>query len=385
MEPRQWHPFAKLWPMMADDELQALADDIRANGLGQPILLDAEGRIVDGRNRSAACLIAGVEPRYETLPPMDAGDLLRRLVSANSRRRQMTAAQAAAVAAKASELFVSLEAEAEKRRAEGNARGGRARADEDAAGKSRAHAPATSEPGRVRDQVAEAFGVSGRSVATAKRIKAADPEKLEEVARGEKSLRQAEREVFPEKAKPKATAAAKATANGKAETTAVAVPARKLTVEEVVRVVRDLFESARRDLDPPTFEAARKRVRQLCSAAKPSDGATAADLAERLYAEYPRKIGKGQAIRAILGALRKRPFEELLSAVTEFAAAVEGADMQYVPHPSTWFNGERWSDDRSEWSRVGRERANGHGGAANPEHKFRGLASFVARGEDDAA
>ena len=48
--------------MLADDELDELAADIKARGLLQPIVLDAEGRVLDGRNRLAACKKAGVKP-----------------------------------------------------------------------------------------------------------------------------------------------------------------------------------------------------------------------------------------------------------------------------------------------------------------------------------
>ena len=58
------HPVAALFPMLAGDELEELAADIKARGLLQPIVLDAEGRILDGRNRLAACKIAGVEPNF---------------------------------------------------------------------------------------------------------------------------------------------------------------------------------------------------------------------------------------------------------------------------------------------------------------------------------
>lgn len=60
------HPVADLFPMLADDELQELAEDIEQRGLLQPIVLDAEGRVLDGRNRLAACQLVGVEPTFET-------------------------------------------------------------------------------------------------------------------------------------------------------------------------------------------------------------------------------------------------------------------------------------------------------------------------------
>ena len=63
----QAHPAADLFPMLEEKRLQELADDIAANGQREAIRL-YEGQILDGRNRYAACKIAGVVPRFETVP-----------------------------------------------------------------------------------------------------------------------------------------------------------------------------------------------------------------------------------------------------------------------------------------------------------------------------
>jgi hypothetical protein len=52
------HPICLLMPSADEDELQSLTDDIRAHGLLDPIVL-FEKRILDGRNRAAACESAG--------------------------------------------------------------------------------------------------------------------------------------------------------------------------------------------------------------------------------------------------------------------------------------------------------------------------------------
>jgi hypothetical protein len=90
------HPAADLFPMMAEAELAALADDVREHGLKVPILLDAEGRVVDGRNRFAACERAGVEPSFEN---MNGGDPLAEVLSRNVRRRKMLTVGQLAIAA----------------------------------------------------------------------------------------------------------------------------------------------------------------------------------------------------------------------------------------------------------------------------------------------
>lgn len=88
------HPAAEAFRMLADDELQALADDIAEKGLFDPIMLDAAGEmLVDGRNRLKACRLAGVEPRFERLPP-DV-DPRGYIVSKNITRRDLTKGQKA--------------------------------------------------------------------------------------------------------------------------------------------------------------------------------------------------------------------------------------------------------------------------------------------------
>jgi hypothetical protein len=81
--------------MLDEPELRRLADDITANGLRHPIVLDDQGRVLDGRNRLAACDLAGVEPEFALFP----GDPLAFVVSENNERRHMTVPQRAAAVA----------------------------------------------------------------------------------------------------------------------------------------------------------------------------------------------------------------------------------------------------------------------------------------------
>ena len=81
------HPAADMFPLLDDEELAILAEDIKRHGLYLPIVLDTEGRILDGRNRARACAIAGVEPRTVVYDG-DRPELY--VLSANAYRRHMT-------------------------------------------------------------------------------------------------------------------------------------------------------------------------------------------------------------------------------------------------------------------------------------------------------
>lgn len=88
---------------------------------------------------------------------------------------------------------------------------------------------------------------------------------------------------------------------------------------------------------------------------KKADGPTPQELrhmASELYSVYPRKVARPKGIEAIIKALSKVKFECLMEAVQEFANANEGrpaSEKNLIPHASTWFNQERWTDDRDEW------------------------------------
>lgn len=101
-ETMKTHPAADIFPLMNDDELRELADDIKTNGLRQPIVRDDEGRVVDGRNRALACKLAGVEPRYVD---SNGDDPIGLAVSLNVKRRNLTKGQRAIAAAEAWDLM----------------------------------------------------------------------------------------------------------------------------------------------------------------------------------------------------------------------------------------------------------------------------------------
>jgi len=68
----------------------------------------------------------------------------------------------------------------------------------------------------------------------------------------------------------------------------------------------------------------------------------------QFWAVYPRKKGKGQARKAFEKALLKTDLETILAGVEAYVENEDMHDPQFVAHPTTWLNGERWEDEFEE-------------------------------------
>lgn len=84
---------------MNPDQLQVLANDILENGLKENVLVTADRTtLIDGRNRLRACGVAGVAPRYSYVPEGTSNaEILRMMVSANVKSRELTPGQLAMI------------------------------------------------------------------------------------------------------------------------------------------------------------------------------------------------------------------------------------------------------------------------------------------------
>ncbi len=88
-------PAAEVLPMLPDDEMQALADSIKKNGLLVPLSVaevDGTMMLIDGRQRREACRIAGVVPQTRDVTGQDPTDYV---LSANIYRKHLNKGQGA--------------------------------------------------------------------------------------------------------------------------------------------------------------------------------------------------------------------------------------------------------------------------------------------------
>ena len=96
----QPHPFADMFPMMKGEDFDALVASIEEDGLEEPII-KYKGKILDGRNRYAACTQAGVDPEFDEYK---GDDPLEFVLRKNLHRRQLQTSQRAMIAAKMANL-----------------------------------------------------------------------------------------------------------------------------------------------------------------------------------------------------------------------------------------------------------------------------------------
>ena len=175
--PTKFHPAASIFPLFEDDELQSLADSIRDNGLKESVKLH-DGLVIDGRNRLAACRMAGVEPRFETVDVN--GSPAAYVYAVNFNRRHLSEGGKQLAAGRYKEQCA---AEAKERQ---KAAGGDKKS---AAVKDKSVQATLPEPkkpaSQARDLAGAAFGVSGKTVdAAAIVIAKAAPEVIKAVESG---------------------------------------------------------------------------------------------------------------------------------------------------------------------------------------------------------
>lgn len=174
--------YQRLVPPVSSSEFESLKQSIKENGLYLPIVVNADGVVLDGHHRFRACKELGVETRTET-KTFDNNLLEKKFViEANLKRRHLSDIQRA-------ELGIALEPierELAKMRYEAGVKtGGRGHKKEETLCSNEQEVS----EGPARDLVAKQVGLSSTTYQRAKTIIEKAPEELKEkVRKGETSI-----------------------------------------------------------------------------------------------------------------------------------------------------------------------------------------------------
>ena len=112
----EYHPYANIFPLLNEDseEFEALVSDIKTHGLQIPIILtqhDGEWKILDGRNRYRACIVAKFQIKTANY---EGNDPLGYVISLNLQRRHLNSTQKSTLTVN---VIPMLKAEAKLRQA----------------------------------------------------------------------------------------------------------------------------------------------------------------------------------------------------------------------------------------------------------------------------
>jgi len=160
---------------MTPEEFAAIAEDVKANGLVEPIIL-LNGQILDGVHRLKACLQSGIKPQYQDWDG-EGGTPIQYVWSKNWTRRHLTASQRAVISLVAEKDFATETVRGRPKAARNDGK-------------------IATISGKARDKAASVAGVSARYVQDAKLLNDASPALLEQVRLGHLTLPAAKRQAL---------------------------------------------------------------------------------------------------------------------------------------------------------------------------------------------
>lgn len=173
------HDLANLIPFPNDTDLERLTEDIRLNGILEPIII-YEGKIIDGRTRQGIAVKLGIKPVYKDYDKKIDPKVYVRAMGYS--RRHLTSSQLAACAVL--DFLPECEIEARKRQ-----------------NPSLIASLQEAEKGTAYEMAAKRLNASARYVFDAKLIKDKSPEIFKEVVDGNLTIPAAKQKLFPPKKK----------------------------------------------------------------------------------------------------------------------------------------------------------------------------------------
>lgn len=305
----EFHEVANLFPFIEGQEFDELVEDIRVNGLQQPIWT-YEGKIIDGRNRYRGCKKAGVEPRFQEWNGQ--GSLVMFVISLNVKRRHLTSSQLAVVS-------LGVEKQLAKEAAERQAKGG--------GDKVSVFAPAVPEnfqepltdKGESAQIAAKMLNTNQNYVVNAKKIEEKAPELIEHILEGTLTI-------------PDAKAIASMPVERRETIVQKAVEKKEEEGKRVSRAVRDaIWEEEEKEL----VEKKKKEAEKLAQLEK--------ELEHTRHSTKEVKSGQWWKLGQHLLYCGDSSYQEFIAKAETVQASFAFADPPYNAGAADWDHGFEWN------------------------------------------
>lgn len=245
------HDLANLFPEMEPEQFEALKQDIAAHGQREPITL-YQNQVVDGRHRYRACVELGKEPITRN---WDGESLVDLVVSANLRRRHLTASQLGMIAVEL-EPAIAHELKKNQREHGGTAPG---RPKNTCANLGSSDSETRKPAPKAAEIAAEKVGASSGYVKDAKKIASESPELAAQVKSGAITIPEAKRQLSGEE--PSKAHVSNNSGNPEWYTPTAYLEAARAVLGEI-------------DLDPASSDVAQRLVRAKRFYTAENDGLT---------------------------------------------------------------------------------------------------------------
>jgi hypothetical protein len=190
-QPMKKHKF-NIFPEAKPEDFSRLLDDIRLNGFDtkQPVTI-YQGEILDGWNRTKACLQLGIKPPTVTFHGDDNAAIA--FVMRTNKRRNLNSGQWACIAAEADDLLAVIAEQVEKERIE-KQRANAANQHTEALGK-KLPEPSKPDDQKTATKAAELFNTNRTYVNQAVKMKEKAPDVFERVKAGQMTMQDANKAV----------------------------------------------------------------------------------------------------------------------------------------------------------------------------------------------
>lgn len=165
IEHRDMHPIVFAQRPLSKQEYEALRTDIQLNGLREPILTSADGKIISGRNRYLVCDELGIEPKYQRLRADES--VVDAVLSRECVRRHMSVSERGLVAERLAQFWNAENAERLRAGLTDKQLGVQA----------------------IRERLAQALGIGVRVIDAAARVLREAPGEVSKIEAGKKTVR----------------------------------------------------------------------------------------------------------------------------------------------------------------------------------------------------